>query len=71
MKSFSYQSAKGKVRIFWDNRTIMTLSGQKAADFLAKAEGLDEAELQLLLAKLTGQFKHGNERMAKKHPRNR
>lgn len=71
MKSFSYQSAKDKVRIFWDNRPIMTLSGQNAADFLAKAEGLDEAELQLLLAKLTGQFKHGNERMAKKHPRNR
>ena len=71
MKSFSYQSAKDKVRIFWDNRTIMTLSGQKASDFLAKAEGLNETELQLLLAKLTGQFKHGNERMAKKHPRNR
>ncbi|HHU08192.1 MAG TPA: hypothetical protein GXZ59_07605 [Clostridiaceae bacterium] len=71
MKSFSYQSTKDKVRIFWDNRPIMTLSGQKAADFLAKAEDLDEAELQLLLAKLTGQFKHGNERMAKNHRRNR
>lgn len=71
MKSFSYQSTKDKVRIFWDNRNIMTLSGQKAADFLAKAEDLDEAELQLLLAKLTGQFKHGNERMAKNHRRNR
>jgi hypothetical protein len=40
----------------------------KAADFAADVGSDDPQEL---MARLTGNYKRGNERMAKNHPRNR
>ena len=37
-------------------------------DFLEDVEDQDPQEL---MARVTGQYKHGNERTAKQHPRNR
>jgi len=60
---FEYKVTKnGKVFIYWSNKEIMTLSGQKAAKFLRNIENKSDFDVQLILAKVTGNFKHGNER---------
>ena len=58
-------TASGQVRIDYDNRTVTVLAGKQAGKFLKKAEQLDAAGQQLLMAKATGHFKHGNERPIK------
>ncbi|CAN5856919.1 hypothetical protein BH10CHL1_BH10CHL1_08550 [soil metagenome] len=60
---FTYQTNKdGKVFVFWRGKQVMILKDKSAQKFLAKIAGLDERETQLVMAKLTGNFKHGNER---------
>ena len=60
---FSYMATKdGSVRISYQGRMIKVLSPKKAAAFLRQAQTADSQELQLLMAKATGHFKHGNER---------
>jgi hypothetical protein len=59
---FSYRESKDKVFIFWHNKQVMILKGQQARKFLDKIAHLDGKEAQLVLAKITGNFKHGNER---------
>ena len=44
-----------------------TLRGAKAADFLSRVETGDP---QLLMARLTGDYRRGNERAARRHSRN-
>lgn len=45
-----------------------TLRNDRAAEFIAEVESSDPQEL---MARWTGNYKRGNERMAKNHPRNR
>ncbi len=60
---FDFQITKDqRVLIYWDNHIIMTLKGKAAEKLITKLEGADEATIQLALAKVTGHFKHGNER---------
>lgn len=60
---FSYHVNKdGKVFITWQNRQIMILKESKARKLLAQLAGADRRQVQLVLAKVTGHFKHGNER---------
>jgi len=60
---FDYQITKdGRVLIYWDNRIIMRLEGEAAQKLIIKLDGADEIAIQLVLAKMTGHFKHGNER---------
>jgi hypothetical protein len=60
---FSYRSAKdGTVFLEYGGRVVKTLSGHAALRFLSAVENLEGAEMQLLMAKLTGNFKRGNER---------
>lgn len=47
--------------------TATTLRGASAADFLAQVERGDS---QLLMARVTGNYRRGNERTARQHPRN-
>jgi hypothetical protein len=47
------------------------VSGAAAAKLIAALERSDEAEQQLVLAKVTGNYKRGNERLARQHSRNR
>lgn len=62
---FTWRVTKqGKVFISWRGRIVTTLSGARAQSFLSKVEGLDRRDEQLLLARLTGQFKMGNERQS-------
>ena len=60
---FSYQVSKGgKVFIHWYGKQVMILKGNQAQKFLGRVEGLGEKEAQLIMAKVTGNFKRGNER---------
>lgn len=70
-EGFRHQSRKnGDIVIFHHGKAAGVLRGAKAASFLVDiaAEGADEQEL---MARLTGNYKHGNERVAARHPRNR
>lgn len=59
---FAYRIAKdGKIFISWNNKQIMTVKDKKAEALLKKIEGKDSKAVQLALAKITGNFKHGNE----------
>ena len=63
---FSYRAAKdGKVLIAWKGCPVVTLKGGRAARFLARAQGAGADQLQLLMARCTGNFKRGNERQGK------
>ena len=65
---YSYRAGKdGKVFIYWEGRQIMILKDKAATRFLARIEGLSGEAAQLVLAKVTGNFKHGNERTAQQH----
>lgn len=60
---FRYRAVKdGRVMIYFEGRLIKTLTGNRAEQLLRDIKQRGPAEQQLLLAKATGQFKHGNER---------
>lgn len=68
---FSYRETKDKrIFLYWENRQIAILSGARAAKFLERAERLDESGKQLLMARVTGNFKRGNERQMKRSSKN-
>lgn len=68
---FTYKVAKdNKVFIFWQERQVMILKDKASERFLAKIEKADKLEAQLIMAKITGNFKHGNEKNNKKKSRN-
>ena len=56
------QRGDGSIAIFWKGRRVTVLTGKLAENFLAAAPECTGQELQLLLAKATGNFKRGNER---------
>lgn len=63
---FSYRATKnGLVHIAHHGRTVTTLSGKESARFLARVESGSAADAQLAMAKATGHFKHGSERVSK------
>lgn len=69
---FTWRARKsGDVEVLHHGRPAATLRGTKAAEFLADVEGGDEDAAQQLMARLTGNYRRGNERTAKNHPRNR
>ena len=64
---FDYEVTKaGKVYIYWNREgsrsRIKILSGQAATKFLKKIENKSEFDVQMALAKITRNFKRGNER---------
>jgi len=60
---FSYQIGRDdKVFIYWYNQQVMVLKNKMAQKFINQIEGLDERNKQLVMAKITGNFKRGNER---------
>lgn len=60
---FSFRITKDrKVLISWEGRVVTTLAGAAADKLIARLEGADRREIQHLLARATGNFKHGNER---------
>jgi len=58
----------GSIRITHHGTLATTLRGARAAAFVTDVESGDPQEL---MARLTGNYKRGNERTARNHPRNR
>ena len=68
---FRHQVTKsGTVLINHHDKLATTLRGPKADAFLEKVNALPFAAQQQLMARLTGNYKRGNERRARKHFRN-
>jgi hypothetical protein len=57
----------GTVQITHHGKPATVLRGSRAAEFLAEVD--DDA--QEVMARWTGNYKRGNERMSQNHPRNR
>lgn len=69
---FSFKRYKtGEVVIFHHGKRATTLRGAAAADFLAQLASADADAAQALMARVTGNYKRGNERLAARHPRNK
>ncbi|QVQ51472.1 hypothetical protein J4H86_22160 [Spiractinospora alimapuensis] len=65
---FSYtERSDGSVVITHRGRAATTLRGARAAEFLSEVD----SNPQLVMARWTGNYKRGNERQARSHPRNR
>jgi len=63
---FTYKKMKdNKVFIYWKGRQVSILTGKASDKFLKSIEGKDHLETQLVMAKLTGNFKRGNEKDGK------
>ena len=60
----------GEVVIFHRHRLAATLRGQAAQQFVTQANELSDAAMQQVMARVTGNYKRGNERTAANHPRN-
>ena len=69
---FTYHPTRaGEVRILRAGRIVTTLRGAAAREFLAEADGAAAAAVQQLCARVTGNYRRGNEAVARNHPRNR
>ncbi|MBI5353015.1 MAG: hypothetical protein HZB50_10285 [Chloroflexi bacterium] len=62
-KIFTYRTIKeDKVFIYWYEKQVTILKGKEAQRFIGKIRRLNDQEAQLVMAKITGNFKRGNER---------
>ncbi len=69
---FTFRTRKnGDVEILHRGRLASTLRGVDAEDFRQEAPDESTADAQQLMARVTGNYKHGNERLASGHPRNK
>ncbi len=60
---FSFRETRdGKVFIYWHGKQVTVLKGKVASKFLKDISHADSAQAQLLMARVTGHFKHGNEK---------
>jgi hypothetical protein len=62
VNEFHYLSGKDKVIIYWQNRAVKTIKGRDADKFLMNIADMSETQAQVYMAKLTGNFKRGNEK---------
>lgn len=59
---FTFRSTRqGEVHISRGGRVVTTLRGAAAARFLSQVEGADPAVQQQRMARVTGNYKRGNE----------
>jgi hypothetical protein len=66
-EGFAFTARGDEVRITHHGRPATTLRGRAAADFLDEVTRVDA---QRLMARVTGNYRRGNERVARAHPRN-
>ena len=72
-EGFEYDVRRdGEVVITHHGKRATVLRGPRAAEFVDEVEtGPDELSAQRVMARWTGNYKRGNERTARAHPRNR
>lgn len=59
---FDYREAKGgKVFIHWRGKEVMVLAGRQASKFLRQVSSQGDEQQQLIMAKVSKNFKRGNE----------
>ena len=68
---FTFIKRNNEYHIMHHGNKATVLRGNKASDFEDDVNTLSSGELQQLMARLTSNYKHGNERKAKNHPRKR
>ena len=66
-EGFAYEQRGDDVVITHHGRRATTLRGDRAIAFLADVQSGDAQDL---MARLTGNYRRGNERAARRHPRN-
>jgi hypothetical protein len=59
---FAWRSRGEEIEIRHRGKPVTVLRGESAARFAARIGGLDDAAAQQLMARVTGNFKRGNER---------
>jgi len=52
----------GKVFVSWHGKRVAVLCGDKAAEFIADIADAEGKDAQLIMARVTGNFKRGNEK---------
>jgi len=63
---FDYKIIKGeKAQVFFEGRMIKVLIGKDYKKLIKCIDETDDYKIQLHLAKVTGNFKHGNEKRGK------
>ncbi|MDR4887987.1 hypothetical protein RGU12_10550 [Fredinandcohnia sp. QZ13] len=65
---FTYQiTKKGMVMIYFEGKQIKMVNGRDAERLITKIKEVedDKIKIQVLLAKITGNFKRGNEKLGK------
>ena len=67
---FKFRDKGNEISIFHNGKLATTLRGNRSDTFRFDVSELSFPEQQQLMARLTGNYKHGNERTAKNHPRN-
>ena len=67
---FTYRRSSNEVVIYYRSSRAATLRGRAASKFEREIGDLSLAQQQNLMARVTGNFKRGNERAARNHPRN-
>lgn len=69
---FTWRRRKsGDVQVLHRGALAANLRGRPAAEFLAEIAACSGADAQHLMARVTGHYRRGNERLAAAHPRNR
>lgn len=68
---FTFRKTRDGFDVFHHGRKAASLRGPKADQFETALARTDTAGQQRLMAKVTGNYKRGNERTAGNHPRNR
>jgi hypothetical protein len=64
-----HASAGGDVTIRRGGRVVTVLRGRSAGAFLARVSGATDGERQRAMARVTGNYRRGNERLAASHRR--
>jgi len=60
---FSYRISKDrKLFISYEGEQVTTITGKKADKFISNIDGAAHKDAQLIMAKVTGNFKRGNEK---------
>ncbi|QIM20345.1 hypothetical protein G7075_02970 [Phycicoccus sp. HDW14] len=67
-EGFTWSERGDEVVVSHHGRVATVLRGDRARDFL---DDVDRGDPQELMARLTGNYRRGNERQARQHPRNR